>query len=137
MQSLRDKGVEQQLPELPHRGHELPVALFVLVGVIGGFVGVAVVAVAVGPVVLLVVTVLGRAVVGIVDGVHAADVVVEFLDRTAGFGTRASAGGTRGGELAVNGGKHGVVVGADLAAERGGGSDLIVAGLDLAMELLV
>src|SRR5689334_15528220 len=66
-------------PGLAGRLHEFPAASFGLVGVVGGVVGVTVAAVAVGPVVLVVGGVLGRAVVGVVGGVDAADVVIEVV----------------------------------------------------------
>jgi hypothetical protein len=59
--------------------HELPVAGFVMIRIVACVVGVAVIAVAVGPVILLGGGMLRGAVVRIVDGVHAAEVIVKVI----------------------------------------------------------
>src|SRR5438067_3249371 len=116
------------LPDTSHpsaRGrHGGPVADFGLIRIVVRVIGAAVAAEAVGPMELLLVGELGGAVVGIVERIHAADVVVEFIGGAAAAARRRIGAGL--GQLTVDTGEHGGVVGAELLAEcRRGGSPCI------------
>src|SRR5437773_3696034 len=69
----------------------------------------------------------------IVHGIDASDVIGKFVRRTTC--RRSAAGGSRGLQLAVDGGNHGIVVRANLPTQTSGGSDGIVARLELAIKL--
>ena len=77
----------------PSGCHELPVAILVLVRIVRSVLGLAVLPVPVGPVVLVVIGMLGGAVVRIVHRFDAADVIVKLVAR-ASTGRAASAART-------------------------------------------
>src|ERR1035438_6746640 len=130
MLSASPAARNQIIAAIPYRGllepnsapsvcgrHELPVADLALIRVIGSVVGVAVIAVAVRPVVLLGKRVLRSSGEGIVHRFHATDVIVLPI---VGGARRAAAGGAagsaRGREAAVNVRQEGVVVRRNLFA---------------------
>src|SRR5437773_11214645 len=69
----------------------------------------------------------------IVHGIDASDVIGKFVRRTTC--RRSAAGGSRGLQLAVDGGNHGIVVRANLPTQTSGCSDGIVARLEFANKL--
>src|SRR5690242_9372912 len=95
-------------PFSPNRLHEQPVAFLSLVRIVVGIARVSVPAVAVGPMVFLSVGMLRSAVIRIIDGIHAPDVIGKFVRRATR--SRAAARGSRGLQLTVDGGYHGTVV---------------------------